>query len=652
VSDARSTVVSRQRFARTRPCPVCGGGEDDQRGNAVRCFGYRMRGGRSVVCTREERAGALPLNDRLNGYAHSLGPGCACGTNHGEAAAAESARNGTAQHSPQRRHGTITRYQIRRVGGELAAVHVREDFAPKDKRFWWELPDGRPSHGELRRDALPLYGIHELASAPANEPVIVTEGEKARDALVAQGFVAVGTVTGDGGTPDDDALRPLPDRRVVLWPDHSDKGLRHMERIATRLGALGHRDLRRLVWPGARNPGDDAADFFDRGGKPEELRALLGAAKAWRESGPMPPAASLVFTSLGDLLAEPDETYSWLVAERLPSSGLSVLVGKPKAGKSTAARCLAVAVARGEPWLEFETKQGPVLYLGLEEKRSEVRRHFRMLGATATDPIHVYIARAPLDGLAQLRKAMLEYRPALVIIDPLFRFTRVPDGNDYATMTAALEPIIELARETQAHLLLVHHGGKGDRTGLDSVLGSTAIAGSVDTVLLLRRTDRHRLLSTEQRYGDALEEFVVAWDSETHQISAGLPRVKADAQDAEPGILAFLADHPSVTEDTVLEAVDGRTAAKRTALRALRDAKKVEREGGGKRGDPYLYSVSQTLSPDISRGRENEKSTAPPSSGNDDEDSRPQKIGVLGNAEGVGAKKESPPDVASKELEF
>src|SRR5262245_25180501 len=104
-----------------RPCPVCGGGEDDQRGDAVRCFGDRRRGARSVVCTREERAGALPLNDRLNGYVHSLGPGCACGINYGEGAPDESARNGTAPHKPQRRQGTITRYPLRNVGGELVA---------------------------------------------------------------------------------------------------------------------------------------------------------------------------------------------------------------------------------------------------------------------------------------------------------------------------------------------------------------------------------------------------------------------------------------------------------------------------------------------------------------------------------------------------
>jgi AAA domain len=86
-------------------------------------------------------------------------------------------------------------------------------------------------------------------------------------------------------------------------------------------------------------------------------------------------------TSLGDLLQETDEELPWLEENLLPSRGFSLLAGKPKAGKSTFARCLALAVARGECFLGRATTKGPVLYLALEEKRSEVRNHFREMGA-------------------------------------------------------------------------------------------------------------------------------------------------------------------------------------------------------------------------------------------------------------------------------
>ncbi|HEX2242245.1 MAG TPA: AAA family ATPase, partial [Gammaproteobacteria bacterium] len=87
--------------------------------------------------------------------------------------------------------------------------------------------------------------------------------------------------------------------------------------------------------------------------------------------------AGLDFTSLSDLLAEPDEQTPWLVDGLLPQAGLSIIAARPKVGKSTLARTLTLAVARGEPFLDLDTTAGTVLYLALEEKRAELRRQFK-----------------------------------------------------------------------------------------------------------------------------------------------------------------------------------------------------------------------------------------------------------------------------------
>ena len=104
---------------------------------------------------------------------------------------------------------------------------------------------------------------------------------------------------------------------------------------------------------------------------------------------------------LGELLTEPDEPVRWLVEDVMPAGGSSLLVAPPKAGKTTAARCLAVAVARGLSWLGRECDRGPVLYLALEERRDEVKRHFAKLGARPDDQIRVYVHPAPRDGLGR-----------------------------------------------------------------------------------------------------------------------------------------------------------------------------------------------------------------------------------------------------------
>jgi hypothetical protein len=319
-------------------------------------------------------------------------------------------------------------------------------------------------------------------------------------------------------------------------------------------------------------------------------------------AGPEPSAdgaAGLELVSVGTLLGEPDEKYAWVVTDRLPAAGLGLLAGKPKAGKSTAARCLALAVSRGAEWLGHATTRGPVIYLALEEKRAEVRDHFRALGATAEDPIHLLCAAAPSDdALGRLRREAETIRPVLIIIDPLFRFVRVDDGNDYATMSAALEPLLVLARETGAHVLLVHHLGKGERGDGDNVLGSTAIFAAVDTAVLMKRTERYRTVASIQRYGQDLEEITVTLDPVTRDIAAGPPRREADEAEAAVAILAYLGRQTeSVDETAILEDVEGRRAVLVPALRRLLADGRVTRSGRGGKGDRFRYAVPGTRIP-------------------------------------------------------
>src|SRR3712207_9279101 len=74
--------------------------------------------------------------------------------------------------------------------GVLVAQHHRVDYANGDKTFFWSGADGSRGLSGRSRDSLPLYGIHRLKDHP-EEQVIVTEGEKAADALLAAGRLAV-----------------------------------------------------------------------------------------------------------------------------------------------------------------------------------------------------------------------------------------------------------------------------------------------------------------------------------------------------------------------------------------------------------------------------------------------------------------------------
>jgi hypothetical protein len=231
--------------------------------------------------------------------------------------------------------------------------------------------------------------------------------------------------------------------------------------------------------------------------------------------------------------------------------------------------------------------------LALEEKRSEVRKHFIDMNASGDEAIFVHAASAPVDGLEQIRAVAKEKKPALIIIDPLFRFTRVKDGNDYTQVTTALEPLLVLARETGAHVLCVHHAGKSDREGGDSILGSTAIFAAVDTALIIKRSERYRTISSQQRYGEDLPETVLRFDLAARTITLGETKEREEVERIKIAIADFLSGQSEpVAEAEIKPNVEGNNRIKQDALRELVKSNDVERTGSGKKGDAYKFSLS------------------------------------------------------------
>jgi hypothetical protein len=298
---------------------------------------------------------------------------------------------------------------------------------------------------------------------------------------------------------------------------------------------------------------------------------------------------------LSELLLEPEEETPWLVKGLLVKGGTSQLAGKPKAGKTTLSRQVSLAVAKGEPFLGMPTIKGKVLYIAVEEKKSELVRHFKSMGADPGlgDQILVHAASAPDECIDQLFDLAMEHKPELIVLDTMLKIIRVKDANAYAEMSAALEPLNQLARETGAHVMCLHHMGKADRDGADGVLGSTAIAGLFDTNLMLSRKENKRTLKSQQRYGTDLEETVLSFDLSTGTTHLGPSKREDDTETAAKEILRCLADHREpMPEKDIAEIVRGNRSRRLAALRQLHASGRVLRNGKGTRNDPHLYGLN------------------------------------------------------------
>lgn len=492
--------------------------------------------------------------------------------------------------STERRVVTTYRYEDER------GMHLYDvlRFEPKD--FRQRAADGSWSTKGIRRV---LYRLPHLAGCST---VYVTEGERDADALAALGLPATSNPGGAGKWRAEYAgmLRQAGCTSVVVLPDADDPGRAHARDVAASCHAAGL-GVRVLELPHLP-PKGDVSDWLAAGGTADALRALARACPIWTPTTAgtsTRPALDLV--GLDALLAEPDDAVEWLVDDRFAFGSVNLLAGKPKAGKSTLARALALAVARGESWLGSRCRFGRVVYVALEDKRSEVRRHLRGMGATGTEPIRLLIGQAPKTLLADLDALIAAGDTIdLLIIDTAQRLLQVKDANDYAVVTTAFEPVLALARTRGTCIVLLHHAGKVDRAGLDSLLGSTAWAGSVDNVLLLNRNERYRVLSSVQRIGPDLDDTVVAMDEATGDVRLAGARYLVDRQAVAAALFEALAEAgpDGLLRADLLTAVEGRHAVKVKALDLLLTDSRVARTGAGTKGDPHRFRVVGNQHPD------------------------------------------------------
>jgi len=397
--------------------------------------------------------------------------------------------------------------------GQLLFQTVR--YEPKD--FRQRRPDG---NGEwiwnLKDTRLILFKLREVRAA---QNVLVVEGEKDVETAytlgLPEGWAATCNPMG-ANKWEPQYSEALQNKKIVICPDRDEPGKRHGERIAQQLQGIA----KEICWLDL--PSDkDLSEWVHQGGATTTFQDLILHAPVFQVTKNDETGLGFHVTSMSDLLNEPEEETEWLVENLLPTGGLSVIGGKPKAGKSTTVRNLCLAVAHGEPFLGLTTTQGAVLYCAFEEKRGEVKRHFKQLGAEPTDQIESFIGRAPEDFVEQVQGVFGRINPVLINLDTLAKVTRISDMNDYAKVTIALDPYLQLARQSGAHLMLVHHNGKSERDGGDSLLGSTAIFGTVDTCLIQKRSDKYRTIQSINRYGTDLEETVLEWNEETKAISLG-----------------------------------------------------------------------------------------------------------------------------------
>ena len=451
------------------------------------------------------------------------------------------------------------------------------------------------------------YRLPEML-AHKDDTLYVVEGEKDVLTLVQLGLQAT-TNPGGAGKWRDEYNQFFEGRDCVLLPDADEPGRKHMEQVARSLGEVA-RSVKILELPGLPEKGDVSDWLGPLGHMSSELVRLAESAPALPK--PIIKPQGFEVASIGDLLDEPEEDIRWLVDDMLPAGGISMLAARPKGGKSSLSRNLALSVARGRPFLGRETVRGPVIFLALEEKKAEVIRHFRRMGARRGDEIYVHHGAAPKEAVLALQQLVIERKAVLAVIDPIIRFfSDLKSAREYAEIYNRLGVITDLARQTGCHIMCLHHSRKPAMGILPSeddwtaeVMDSVAFVAAVDTTIMMRRKENQRLIRSEQRYGIDLPPTYLEMDIETGLIRSLGEVDTVNKAHAMRRICEHLATHDGEpqSEKSIIAALGKDTSLEPGALRTLLDEGQVIRSGRGGRGSPYVYELAGSGSAPADRG--------------------------------------------------
>lgn len=295
----------------------------------------------------------------------------------------------------------------------------------------------------------------------------------------------------------------------------------------------------------------------------------------------------------------------WVVRDLLPLGSSVLLSGREKSGKGYLMIDLLLSVALGEPFLGHQVKQGPVVYCAAEEDLRTIRGRVedRIVGV-ADAPFYTLDLDGRREGytldlasddptsLARLVAMVAIIKPLVIVLDPL-RELHSGHENDSDDMGPILKPIRDLARDQNTSPIAVHHM---NRNG--TFRGSTAILSSVDVDWSY--TDKATAdAETNEGILAVKGRDVVRRAIPIRQGEHGRWEI-TDAPVIEPErlgdrILDRLAalDGGAVVEEISRDLDVQPQVVQNTITRMLR-AGSVSRTGGGRRGDPFAYFLTET----------------------------------------------------------
>jgi len=182
--------------------------------------------------------------------------------------------------------------------------------------------------------------------------------------------------------------------------------------------------------------------------------------------------------------------------------GITLLGGRPKAGKSGFAERASVEISENLP----------VLHFALEYNRLMLQARMSEYEINPSQKLTLYhhgaLPRLDAGGLDALKREIETHQAELVVLDTFAKVKRAGDAKGYEAEYKAMEDLVNLKSDTGVSILMLHHTTKPSHQEagdiFDSILGSTALAAVPDNLLIITDRDGAKILHGR---GRLIEDF-------------------------------------------------------------------------------------------------------------------------------------------------
>ncbi len=502
-------------------------------------------------------------------------------------------------------------YPDRERNSLVRVIRIDDGSGGKPKR-WQEHWNGQKwvkGLKGIKRADIPIYRYQEIREAIAQgKTIFIVEGEVCADALWKLGIPATTNIGGSGKWRPSDTQDLADAVKIVLCPDRDKPGVKHMETIATDfkdaqwLYAFPNSPLwNKLSQSGGIDVADWIKDYrltaervlFHVGEKRntiqkekvskklsfnqmcaqfDEINAipcpgerkwmLYELAREHKVSVSQMMAAydaalrnQPIFDGVGvqDLLTKTPERFDWLVAALMPMATTALLYAEAGTGKTLLVNSIIKAVAGGQDWNGYPTKQGKVLYIQTDEPEVNTAHNLKEAGfeSIPNENLTIYF-QWQFSQMAKLKETIEKEKPKLVVIDSLTscnRSSTVEEKNvEYGR---CLYELRDIAMKTGCAIIVLHHENKNGE-----VRGTTAIKANVSEVWHLKRCDKlsstHRLLHIEKSRSGCigtrqlqLDVYDLSWQDQG-EYDPSVREANPATMSTGARLLAFLKERPGV----------------------------------------------------------------------------------------------------------